>query len=211
MADVPGYPWLQTARDDVDVKDVSPVLLKRLNALGKAHKSVITVFSGYRDPAYNKSVGGAQDSQHTHGRAVDATINGRPVGEVISQQEFVKYKLRNGNQPNFYKGKPDPAHTDLGLAGGGAATTANPPVPVAVTPDTLTPVPTVLPDPYPQAPPIPGGVVTQGPVAPGTLPADNYNPRWLAQTWAEIAALPSASPESQQYMQLAQQAAGNAG
>jgi len=31
----------------------------------------LTIVSGYRSPAYNRSVGGAPDSQHIYGRAAD--------------------------------------------------------------------------------------------------------------------------------------------
>lgn len=194
----------------MDVADVNPTLLKRLNALGKAHKQVVTIFSGYRSPDYNRQVGGASHSLHTEGKAVDATINGQPIGSVIGQDEFVKYKLRNGNQPNFYKGQPDPAHTDLGTAGGGAtapappADTAQPaPVPAGTTPSQQQ-----LPNPYGQPPPVPGGLSSQGPTAPGSVPAEGFDRRWLAQTWEQIANLPGSGPEAQQYLQLAKQAGG---
>jgi uncharacterized protein YcbK (DUF882 family) len=36
----------------------------------------IKVGSGYRDPAYNKSIGGAKASQHMAGRAADITVAG---------------------------------------------------------------------------------------------------------------------------------------
>lgn len=36
----------------------------------------LSVTSGYRDPAYNASVGGARNSQHTHGNAFDIDVSG---------------------------------------------------------------------------------------------------------------------------------------
>ena len=40
----------------------------------------IAVLSGYRDPAHNKSVGGAKHSQHLFGRAVDPIFRGDWLG-----------------------------------------------------------------------------------------------------------------------------------
>lgn len=40
----------------------------------------ILVISGYRDPAYNRAIGGARASQHMQGRAADIVVAGvRPV------------------------------------------------------------------------------------------------------------------------------------
>lgn len=37
------------------------------------HGAPIGILSAYRTPAHNKSIGGARDSQHVHGRALDMT------------------------------------------------------------------------------------------------------------------------------------------
>lgn len=42
----------------------------------------IKVGSGYRDPAYNKAIGGALRSQHMQGRAADITVKGVPQAKV---------------------------------------------------------------------------------------------------------------------------------
>lgn len=45
----------------------------------------VVVNSGYRTDAYNKKVGGANQSQHLYGRAVDIKING------VSPKEVAKF------------------------------------------------------------------------------------------------------------------------
>lgn len=42
----------------------------------------LTMTSGYRDPAYNAKVGGAKNSQHTHGNAFDFSTAGMSQSEV---------------------------------------------------------------------------------------------------------------------------------
>ncbi len=46
-------------------------LLSALEKLREKYGRPITLLSGYRCPTHNKAVGGASDSQHVHGRAVD--------------------------------------------------------------------------------------------------------------------------------------------
>ncbi len=41
------------------------------------------VISSYRSPEHNARVGGAKNSQHTHGNAFDFNVSGMPVGERI--------------------------------------------------------------------------------------------------------------------------------
>jgi zinc D-Ala-D-Ala carboxypeptidase len=48
-----------------------PVLIDHLERLRGIVGRPLVVVSGYRDPAYNRSVGGAPDSQHVHNRAAD--------------------------------------------------------------------------------------------------------------------------------------------
>jgi len=44
--------------------------------------AVIKVLSGYRSPAYNAAIGGAEHSQHMAGRAADIEVPGVPAAEV---------------------------------------------------------------------------------------------------------------------------------
>jgi len=48
-----------------------PELVQRLETLRSIVGRPCHIVSGYRDPAYNKSIGGAPDSQHIHNRAAD--------------------------------------------------------------------------------------------------------------------------------------------
>ena len=51
----------------------------------------IIIRSGYRCPAHNKAVNGADDSQHMYGRAADIIINGVSPSEVALVAEIVFY------------------------------------------------------------------------------------------------------------------------
>lgn len=82
-------------------KDWQPVRLKALcDALeiiraelgGKA----ITVLSGYRSEAFNRSIGGAKLSQHVQGRAADIKVAGVPAAKV---QEVVLRLCNDGKLP----------------------------------------------------------------------------------------------------------------
>jgi hypothetical protein len=58
-------------------------LCKALEALRvKLGGRAITILSGYRSPAHNAAVGGAQRSQHMDGRAADITVEGTAPSDV---------------------------------------------------------------------------------------------------------------------------------
>lgn len=90
------------------------------------------IISGYRTPAHSVAVGGFANDPHTKGIAVDATVNGQPIGYVPG---FVaaanSIGLISGNQPNFYKGHTDPGHVQLG---GGSTVAAQKPVEPTIKP-----------------------------------------------------------------------------
>jgi hypothetical protein len=122
---VEGYPRLRTARPqgtadqlfqgDIDVADLSPGLLSKLEAVGEMLKKNITIFSGYRTSSYSESVGGFAGDPHSRGIAVDANVNGRPIGRVRGAiGAMAAQGLVSGNQPDFYHGAPDPSHVQLG-------------------------------------------------------------------------------------------------
>jgi hypothetical protein len=106
------YPNLQV-QSQVDWQHVNPRLLEILQKEGKKRGVVIVINSGYRSNDYNKQIGGAQGSNHRLGTAVDAYINGHPIGDVISPDEWAKLGIRSGNVPGFFHGKPDPMHLDM--------------------------------------------------------------------------------------------------
>ncbi len=58
----------------------------------------VTVISGYRSPAHNRAVGGAQASQHMEGRAVDLAVEGMAPADVheIVMRLFLAKKIEIG-------------------------------------------------------------------------------------------------------------------
>ena len=98
----------------VNISKVDPKLLSAMNAVAQQHGVKITINSGYRTPQHSVAVGGFANDPHTRGIAVDAYVNGRPIGEVFGPKVWARYGVISGNQPNFYKGRPDPEHLQLG-------------------------------------------------------------------------------------------------
>ena len=102
-----------SAQSQVDWSHINPRLLNVLQKVAQANNAVITLSSGYRSNQYSSKVGGFAGDPHTKGVAVDAYINGHPIGDVIPPETWAKYGVRSGNTPGFYHGKPDPEHLDL--------------------------------------------------------------------------------------------------
>lgn len=104
------YPALQVD-PGVDVQDVSPVLLSRLNNFLVQHGATGEIFSGYR----------AQDQPaipygpHARGLAVDVNVGGRPIADVFGWQDIEAFGLRSGARTSSFDpviGR-DPSHVDL--------------------------------------------------------------------------------------------------
>lgn len=57
---------------------------KVMDPLREFIKKPITVNSWYRSPEYNKKVGGAKNSQHTLGEAVDFVVKGMSIEEIYA-------------------------------------------------------------------------------------------------------------------------------
>ena len=63
-----------------------------LDELAQQHKgSAFIINSGYRSPSYNARVGGARNSQHTHGRAFDIS-----KGSIGNIEKFLTLAAKNG-------------------------------------------------------------------------------------------------------------------
>ena len=49
----------------------------------------VTINSAYRNPSYNKKIGGVSNSQHTKGTAVDICINSIAPAEIARYAEYI--------------------------------------------------------------------------------------------------------------------------
>lgn len=91
----------------------SQFLNKVARAAVAAGATEVNVLSGYRSPDHNQAVGGASNSNHTYGHAVDgyALLNNKwvPLGTLSTLDQF---GLRSGNTKGFFNGRPDPPHID---------------------------------------------------------------------------------------------------
>lgn len=59
-------------------------LANRLQVIRDLIGKPILINSGYRSPAHNQAVGGASQSQHLNGMAVDIIVTGMPAKELQS-------------------------------------------------------------------------------------------------------------------------------
>lgn len=83
---------LQGGADDLN--RVNPDLRKRVgDAFGAAGVDQVRVLSGWRDPEHNAKVGGAKQSQHIHGNALDIDVSGMPLAKRI---ELIRSLSANG-------------------------------------------------------------------------------------------------------------------
>lgn len=107
-----GYSTVSTA----SVAGLNPVLLDALDQIAKRY-GPISIQSGYRSSDYSAKVGGYANDPHSRGEAVDAYINGRPIGEVVPLDVLRQYGLEGGNSPGFYpaggNGGRDPEHVQI--------------------------------------------------------------------------------------------------
>lgn len=94
-----------------DQTGINERLLEILKLTEKDLGINLGVTSGYRSPAYNKAVGGARKSMHTHGLASDLSMKG--MNE--SQRASLVNTLRKNGTTGFitYSKHPDMLHVDL--------------------------------------------------------------------------------------------------
>lgn len=96
----------------------NPQFIQRVRAaVASIGGTQVRVNSGYRSPAHNRAVGGAPNSNHMYGRAMDANvyIPGRgwiPLGLALKGSAS-KFGLRSGASFNW-GGRPDLPHVDDG-------------------------------------------------------------------------------------------------
>lgn len=95
---------------------VNYVLLRGLEKLYDKYHVVIGVLSGYRDPAYNKSIGGATQSQHMYGNAVDPVDQHRfTVAQIRALKVFSGLEVHASDGK---VGHVDVRHTGPNFTGG---------------------------------------------------------------------------------------------
>ena len=192
----------------VDWQHVDPALLQKINSIARARGEVVDVFSGYRSPEYNKKVGGAENSAHKDGQAIDAYVGGKPIGEVWPKSVFEANGLRSGNQPGFFHGKPDPEHVDTRVDGSvtsyAAPAAQEPSQQAPQQPPQITAADQIAQD-VANAP-IAGAAVGPNVIAPRDATTPPLEPP-LAQpryeTWQMLSQLPGASPDTMRLTELA--------
>jgi hypothetical protein len=73
--------WINGALTESAIRDLATKSLP-------AYELVIT--SGYRTPAYNEKIGGAQDSAHMYNLARDFTLKNKATGKIVADEELKK-------------------------------------------------------------------------------------------------------------------------
>jgi len=79
------------SRGNGDLK-LNQELITRLEKLRKKLGSPIRIMSGYRDPRYNRAVGGVKNSQHLLGRAADIVVKDQRIEIIARKAESVGFK-----------------------------------------------------------------------------------------------------------------------
>lgn len=82
------------------IANMDNLIRNLLDPLRSAWGEPITVSSGYRSPALNKVVGGAKNSQHLSGEAVDLCTSSRKKNKELFEfirQHFIFDQLINEN------------------------------------------------------------------------------------------------------------------
>lgn len=74
-------PAIRTSGGHVNVDDITPELRHEFGALQRRFGRDLVVTSGYRDPEYNRRVGGARRSRHMRGDALDISTAGMSLRE----------------------------------------------------------------------------------------------------------------------------------
>lgn len=96
----PNFTWKEAQSKDGakmpdDVRKNVIKVARELERLREALGKPVRVLSWYRSPARNDAVGGARNSQHLSGRAVDLDMKGLTQDEVVSAAEKIP-AFRNG-------------------------------------------------------------------------------------------------------------------
>lgn len=98
----PHFKWGEFASRDYPFSPEAlanlPKLCIQLEVLREVMGAPIRVISGYRDPRHNEDVGGAQRSQHLHGRAADIIVKGYApdLVAVTIERLIIEGRMRQG-------------------------------------------------------------------------------------------------------------------
>lgn len=204
------------ANAGINWRDVDSNLLSKLNALGRQMGQVITLTSGFRThteqrrlyEAYLRGEIGLAappgSSNHEHGNAVDALIDGRAIADVVPEQVLNRAGLRSLAHLG------DAVHVELSDGGGssGAAPSSSPAVqqPMAPTGDYVPPAETPQ---YTEPSYAPAPTADALPFeTDDDMPPDLLTAQQRSETWQLIAQQPGASPETQMLARLARTSIG---
>ena len=87
--------WIYFTEEELACKgtdecDMHPEFMEKLIAVREDYNQPMIITSGYRHLAYNDTIGGAKNSPHLYGRAVDIKVAG---GDAL---RLIKMALRHG-------------------------------------------------------------------------------------------------------------------
>ena len=80
--------WEHFSEDELRCKGTGEIkmdepFMKKLVALRKKLNQTMSITSGYRHPAHNSVIGGARNSPHLYGKAVDVLCYGKKAYNII--------------------------------------------------------------------------------------------------------------------------------
>tara|TARA_R110002110_G_scaffold13200_9_gene63350 strand:+ start:1436 stop:1816 length:381 start_codon:yes stop_codon:yes gene_type:complete len=80
--------WIYFTEEELACKgtdecDMHPEFMEKLIAVREDYNEPMIITSGYRHLAYNDTIGGAKNSPHLYGRAVDVKVVGGDALELI--------------------------------------------------------------------------------------------------------------------------------
>lgn len=87
-------------KDGSDYILIDTELVKLLQNIRNHFNKPVTINSAYRNPTYNKKVGGVSNSQHTKGTAADIVVSGATPKEVA---QYAEHLMPNSGGVGLYK------------------------------------------------------------------------------------------------------------
>lgn len=72
-------------QDYIIYENLMRIVVDILQPLRNYYKKPIRIHSGYRSQLLNEEIGGAKNSQHQYGMAVDFTVDKEPITSVIKK------------------------------------------------------------------------------------------------------------------------------